>query len=89
MSDGPRIVHPFEPPPQAKEIAYNAARWAELARRELPRSVGFIMLMFPKDQIGQGRGVAVGNVNQEAIKDELRAVVKRWSDHPRILTFDE
>lgn len=87
MSDGPRIIYPFGPQernPRADEMAYNATRWAELAKKELPRSLGFIFMFFPKSDIGHGRGLLVANVNTEAVKDELKSVVKRWGDAPRI-----
>lgn len=89
MSDGPKILRPFEPPRKSKELIYNASRWMQFCKRELPASVGCIMVFFNKNEIGGGRGVTVGNVREEAVKDELRAVVKRWSDHPRIITLDD
>jgi hypothetical protein len=89
MSDGPRIIRPFEQIPKSNEIAYNAARWGAAAKKELPRSIGFIMVIFPKGAIGQARGVAVANVNDEAVKDELRACVKRWGEQRKIITPED
>ena len=88
MSDGPKIIHPFadsQHTPKADELAYNAAEWAKIAKRSLPKSLGFIFIFFPRDAIGQAKGVLVSNVNQEAVKDELKAATKRWNDQRRII----
>lgn len=90
MSDGPKIIRPYEnfnPGPQ--NLAYNASRWAQIAKEDFNKqrikNIGFIFMFFPRDAIGQAKGVVVANVNQEAMKDEMRAAVKRWGDQRKIL----
>lgn len=68
-----------------RELAANATRWMTVARKELPPNVGCIMLFFPKDGIGQAQGVLVGNVPQQGVIDELKAVIRRWTDQQRII----
>lgn len=85
MSDGPRIIHPFDRAPSRDELAANAVRWAQVAKGELPRKVGFIFIFFQREAIGQAKGVTVANVRTEAIKDELKAVVKRFGEQRRII----
>lgn len=68
-----------------RELAANATRWMSVARRELPPNVGCVMIFFPKDGAGRAQGVLVGNVPQEALIDELKAVVRRWTDQQRII----
>lgn len=89
MSDGPKIIRPFEPPPHSKELAYNATRWMQAAKKELPRSVGCIMIFFPKEAIGEAKGITVGNVPQEALLSELKSVVRRWTEQRRIIDPSE
>lgn len=87
MSDGPRIINPFSDQhiPKSDEIAYNVSRWGIVAKKECPRRLGFIFMFFPRDAIGQAKGAIVANVNNEAVKDELRAAVKRWADGRKII----
>jgi len=93
MSDGPRIIYPFGPagsPPTRDEITYNCSRWALTAKRELAlqhldRKLGFIFAFFQRGQVGQGVGVVAANVNDQAVKDELQAMIRRWGDQRRIV----
>lgn len=95
MSDDPKIIYPFDPAraPGRNELAHNAARWAALAKRELElqglgRKVGFIFAFFQRGQTGQGTGVLASNVSEEALRDEVRAIARRWSDQQRIVVPD-
>ena len=69
-----------------KEMALNATRWAEAAKKDLPKDMAFIFLFMPKDGIGQGQGVCAANVNRTALLDELKAVLKKFNEQPLILS---
>jgi len=89
LADGPRIINPFATPPSKDELAYNCSRWAQVAKAEFTKQhitkLGFIFQFFYKDSIGRGVGVLASNVNNSAVKDELAAVVRRFSDQRRIV----
>ena len=68
------------------ELAANAARWATVAKNELPQDVGFIMILFPKDGVGGANGVLVANVNNDGVKDQLKDTLRRYSDQKRVWT---
>lgn len=69
-----------------KEMAANAARWATVAKNELPPDMGFIMIFFPKDAIGGASGACISNVNNEGTKDQLKATLKRYGEQSVIWT---
>jgi hypothetical protein len=86
-----KIIHPAGPRTDTPkdELVYNTTRWASIAKKELPPDIGFVFLFFTRGQIGEGRGVVVGNVRQDAIRDELNAVLRRWGDQRRVIIPDE
>ena len=89
MSASPKILHPFAPQrtaPNSDELAVNAARWAKVAKNELPGGLGFLFSFFPKDQ--PGKAVLVSNVNNEQLRSQLRAILDRLNEHRRIHLAD-
>jgi hypothetical protein len=93
MADGPKIIHPFSPDnhvPSSDELAYNASRWALLAKKELPASMYFIFNFGHRSALGTAKGVVTSNLRQEALRDEMRAIVKKWSDQRLVINpFEE
>lgn len=68
-----------------QEMAFNAARWAEAAKKDLPKDLGFIFLLMPKESLGQGQGVAASNLQKRAVIDELKAVLRKHNEQPLIV----
>ena len=57
-----------------EELALNAARWAQVANKELPKDIGQIFIFFPKDG---GEAVLCSNAQRERLKRELKSILKK------------
>lgn len=52
-------------------------------KKDIPGDVGWVLIFFPKHE--PGKCALVSNINEREMRDQIAALQKRWSDHPRII----
>lgn len=62
-----------------EEIAANASRLAKWVMQDLPKDVGFVLMVFPKDAEGQ-QSACLSNCGKDRVARELKGAHGRLGD---------